>query len=726
MPRGERKCDPVLRKILQGLADVPQYLREQGQIDVLIESDRPLLLPEEEPRPPLLAILKEAWNYLEGLSALVRRIGGEERERLTICGGLSARIPVAALPALLERPQVRRVTLLRPIYVLHLHQSGVIISAREAESAGYTGENVTVAVLDSGIEDRHPALQGRVSKKQSFVKEEDLSHKMSDYLSQLFPQGLEREPTPQAAANARAHGTHVAGIIASQDKQYRGIAPECQLWDLQVTTAEGISRLDWLLKALEWLLFEAARGSVDHCHIVNISVGMGQPQNHLCPQNGSPCALCQSAQNLVHAGLIVVASAGNEGHIMRKSINQISCPGQAPGVICVAASTVNAGAEGISHFSSRGPGRLAAFKPDVCAPGASAPEHIISCVDSSWGPMEGTSMAAPHVAGACALLKQKDSTIRPRELKALLCATARRLPGFPPEAQGAGRIDIKAALNLLEQKAASPESYQLAIAPFKDKPDSFGGPPPPGAPSTAHIEVKLLQELTEEKHLAPTIQQIIARLMQHILENLGFKVLSPRTKPKKASLQFTITIKEIFPPRKVEWERIHIDGTVEVKMHSQAQQWEIRPSSLYEWFSALWSLCAAIKVYLAFFRSVAALFPAHFARMLFDEDWDDFIRFYWLRPSVPFLLGCWEGQETDLSLPHWCALAVLAEQPTPYQRSIIQRWSEKALSRQPFWEHEMAMKLLRAMLDFALAPTLREEIISVLKRAALDTEDTVR
>jgi len=333
-------------------------------------------------------------------------------------------------------------------------------------------------------------------------------------------------------------------------------------------------------------------------------------------------------------------------------------------------------------------------------------------------------MAAPHVAGACALLKQKDNTIQPGELKALLCASAWHLPGFPLEAQGAGRVDIKAALNLLEQKTASPESYQFAIAPFKDNTDSFGGPPPPGAPSTAHYAVKLSHELKEKKHLAPTIQQIIARILRHILEDLGFKVLSPRSKPQKASLQFTITIKEIFPPHTEEWERIHIEGTVEVKIHSYVQQWEIWHSSLYEFLSALCSLCAAIKVYQAFFRSVAALFPARFAQILLHEDWDDFIRPHWLTPSLPFWLKCREGQETDLSLPHLCALAVWAEQPLPYQQSFLQQWSEKALSKQPFREHIMAMKWLRALLDFELAPTLRKEIISVLKRAALDTKDT--
>jgi subtilisin family serine protease len=165
--------------------------------------------------------------------------------------------------------------------------------------------------------------------------------------------------------------------------------------------------------------------------------------------------VCDECERLVSSGVVVVAAAGNRGHrryttergLSTEAYNSISItdPGNAEEVITVGAThRYRPHTYGVSYFSSRGPTGDGRRKPDIVAPG----EKIISTLpNGGLGPKDGTSMAAPHVSGAAALLLARHNELigQPKRIKQILLDTATDL-GRERYFQGAGMLDILRAL----------------------------------------------------------------------------------------------------------------------------------------------------------------------------------------------------------------------------------------------------------------------------------------
>jgi serine protease AprX len=150
------------------------------------------------------------------------------------------------------------------------------------------------------------------------------------------------------------------------------------------------------------------------------------------------------------SGVVVVAAAGNLGYHSFETKDgsyegytafSITDPGNADGVITVGATHRSwPHTYGVSFFSSRGPTGDGRMKPDLVAPG----ERIRSCVPGDgWKELDGTSMAAPHVSGAAAMLMARHAELvgQPREIKRILCDTATDL-GRERSFQGHGMLDV--------------------------------------------------------------------------------------------------------------------------------------------------------------------------------------------------------------------------------------------------------------------------------------------
>ena len=276
----------------------------------------------------------------------------------------------------------------------------------QLQTAGFTGRDVKIAILSTGIDDTHPDLEGRIAAKEDFVGEgiED------GYGSGTF-----------AASLIAGNGTASGGL-------YKGLAPEADLYIGKVTGVGGAGKLSDVIAGIKW----AVEQEVD---IVLVDVGGTSG----C--DGSD-ELSQEADAAVVAGLVVVVPAGNSG----PEPETVGAPGCARLPITVGAAELNT----VADFSSRGPTLDGRTKPDLLFSGSgvgvqATGTQIGSVVAPGYVEVSGSSISAAHAAGAIALLLQADPDLTASEVKDLLMETAIDL-GFDPNDQGAGLADIEEAL----------------------------------------------------------------------------------------------------------------------------------------------------------------------------------------------------------------------------------------------------------------------------------------
>jgi hypothetical protein len=231
------------------------------------------------------------------------------------------------------------------------------------------------------------------------------------------------------------------------------MCPQLSLYDLRVFDDEGYGDEFAILCAIEfvgWLNRDRANPVV---HGVNLSLALAHDvDSFACGQT----PICEACNHLVGAGTVVVVAAGNTGFEGRAGAEKqsmgsgyraisITDPGNADNVITVGSThRRDPHLYGVSYFSARGPTGDGRRKPDVLAPG----EKITSTVRGGGSQrMDGTSMAAPHVAGAAALLMARYPELigRPLRIKEILMRTATDL-NREPNFQGAGLVDVLRAL----------------------------------------------------------------------------------------------------------------------------------------------------------------------------------------------------------------------------------------------------------------------------------------
>ena len=260
---------------------------------------------------------------------------------------------------------------------------------------------------------------------------------------------LKDPPPPQ-----NPHGTHVAGIIGADrygtgvDNKYAGgMCPDIKLYDFRVLGRTLEDTEFAVIAALQYIRYVNERHTYITIHGANLSLSIPHNvRNYACGRT----PVCNECERLIESGVVVVAAAGNrgfqkfqttEGSFESYAAFSITDPGNSDGVITVGSTHGNwPQTYGVSFFSSRGPTGDGRLKPDLVAPG----ERVQSTVlNREWAPESGTSMAAPHVSGAAAmLLARYDELIgQPRRVKRILCETATDL-GRERSFQGHGMLDV--------------------------------------------------------------------------------------------------------------------------------------------------------------------------------------------------------------------------------------------------------------------------------------------
>jgi serine protease AprX len=323
---------------------------------------------------------------------------------------------------------------------------------------GFTGAGVGVAVVDSGVAAWHDDL--------TYNGSSSLVRTSGGQRVAAFVDYVNGQSTPY---DDNGHGTHVAGIVAGNGNDSRGahagMAPDAHLVALKVLDANGRGVISSVIGALE---FAVANKNAYNIRVINLSVGSPVTESyHTDP-------LTQAAKRAVDAGIVVVAAAGNLGK-NRDGLTQygaITAPGNAPWVLTVGASnhqgTVWRYDDVMGSYSSRGPTAVDfSAKPDLVAPGSgivslSAPGSLFYTTKSSYLltgsfglggvkpylSLTGTSMAAPAVAGAVALMVQANPNLTPNLVKAVLQYTAQEYPAYNALTQGAGFLNARGAVTL--------------------------------------------------------------------------------------------------------------------------------------------------------------------------------------------------------------------------------------------------------------------------------------
>ncbi|KAL2553727.1 Subtilisin-like protease SBT6.1 [Forsythia ovata] len=277
-------------------------------------------------------------------------------------------------------------------------------------SKGYTGAKVKMAIFDTGIRARHPHFRN-IKERTNWTNEDTLNDNLG-------------------------HGTFVAGVIAGQDAECLGFAPDTEIYAFRVFTDAQVSYTSWFLDAFNY----AIATKID---VLNLSIG--GPDYLDLP-------FVEKVWEITANNIIMVSAIGNDGPLY----GTLNNPADQSDIIGVGGIDYS---DHIASFSSRGmstweiPHGYGRVKPDIVAYGR---EIMGSKISTGCKSLSGTSVASPVVAGIVCLLvsvipesKRKD-ILNPASMKQALVEGAAKLSGPNMYEQGAGRVDLLESYEVLK------------------------------------------------------------------------------------------------------------------------------------------------------------------------------------------------------------------------------------------------------------------------------------
>ncbi len=386
------------------------------------------------------------------LARSIRAAGGEVLAPLPIVDGFEVRLDAGRIDDLAGRAGVTAITLDRAIdfETISYDETGTASAfvgasrAHDAWRAGYLGQGVGVAVLDTGVSEM-PDFAGRL------VHGPDLS-------------GEGR------LVDSYGHGTVMAGIIAGSGADsatrtggaYTGIAPKAHIVAVKTAGANGAADVSTLLQGMHWV---SAYQQQFNIRVLNLSWGTASTQDPAVDP------LNHAVQRLWKQGIVVVVAAGNTG----PNAGTVMKPGDDPLVITAGAfndsGTSSLADDGALSWSSVGPTAQGLMKPDLLAAGRRVvaqrsygstveKENTKALLAPSYIRGSGSSQAAAVASGAAALLLSARPELTPDQVKALLTRTADPISGVSTAKQGSGRLDLAEALTA----TPGPAQWQQATA----------------------------------------------------------------------------------------------------------------------------------------------------------------------------------------------------------------------------------------------------------------------
>jgi serine protease AprX len=289
----------------------------------------------------------------------------------------------------------------------------------DGDPARYSPQDLTIAVIDSGIDGSHPDFAGgKIIAWKDFVDDRE-------------------EPYDDDG-----HGTHCASIAA-------GAAPGASLVGVKVLGEDGLARASTVMEGIAWCIENRARYGID---VISLSLSGDNASD-------GTDAVSRLVDAASAAGLVVCVAAGNDG----PTPYTIGSPSAAASVITVGNMIdLDWGGFALHPSSSRGPTLDGRVKPDLCGPGY----QILGAEANTGGHTRksGTSMSCPFVAAVAALVLQAKPSLSPAEVKALLKETAVHFGARGENNEfGAGRLDAYAALAKATGTAGTPPAAPDAL-----------------------------------------------------------------------------------------------------------------------------------------------------------------------------------------------------------------------------------------------------------------------
>jgi len=341
----------------------------------------------------------------------------------------------------------------------------------ETRNPCLTGEGIIIAMIDTGVDYTHPDLGGCFGIGCKVIDGWDFVNDDTDPMDD------------------NGHGTHTAATAAG-DGVLRGVAPNAKIYAYKVLNEFGGGYFSDVISSIERSVDPNQDGDFsDHVDVISMSLGANCKQYYgrYIEECGPNDPTSQAVDNAVDVGSTVVIAAGNNGVLGEGSVGS---PGTAKKAITIGASykkdyfgeyweDVDPIVDQIVSFSSRGPvvlENIKLIKPETVAPGAiicaarydnifPPGEHpyYYPCLDENHVQLAGTSMATPHVAGAVALIKQKNPSLTPEEIKSKVITNSIDVGG-DIYAQGTGRIDVLKSVS--NDIITNPSKIDIGIIEF--------------------------------------------------------------------------------------------------------------------------------------------------------------------------------------------------------------------------------------------------------------------
>jgi bacillopeptidase F len=435
------RIDPVLRAKLDSAPPAARHeviVRFAGGIDIEAAAAAGPRLP----RNVWATILRDAAdNAQTPAKALLASRGIGNAKTLWLINALALQAPAEVVRELAELPGVLSVdldaTVMAPEITRSQQQNGTNaflagpvewnisrIGADQLWDLGVTGAGIVVANLDTGVDVLH----------------QDLSSNYRGGTNSWYDPNGEHATPFDSAGSASGHGTQTMSILVGGQLGGTGIgvAPEVLWIAAKIFSDAGTSQYSRIHQAYQWVLDpDGNAGTDDAADVVNNSWGLQDNVNQCLDE------FRLDVQNLKAAGVSVVFSAGNGGPNASTSIS----PANYAESFSVGATNFNSA---IASFSARGPSTCdETTYPIVTAPGfdiRAADRTLGGAFPDAYVYVDGTSYAAPHVAGAMALLRQAFPTATPANLEAALYKTARdRGVTGVDNNYGYGIVDVVAA-----------------------------------------------------------------------------------------------------------------------------------------------------------------------------------------------------------------------------------------------------------------------------------------